>query len=136
VRGLIQDTVSRGTGQRYLVQHSAGSGMSMSIAWLAHQLSSLHDADDRRVFDSITVVTDRRVLDRQLERTIRSFEKTLGVVEHAESSQELKRALQQKKNIIVSTLQKFPYISQEIGNLPGSRFAVTVDGAHRPGPAR
>jgi type I restriction enzyme, R subunit len=102
----------------------------MSIAWLAHQLSSLHDADDRRVFDSIIVVTDRRVLDRQLDKTIRSFEKTLGVVEHADSAQELKQALEQKKNIIVSTLQKFPYISQEIGNLPGSRFAVIVDEAH------
>ena len=102
----------------------------MSIAWLAHQLSSLHDADDRRVFDSIIIVTDRRVLDRQLDKTIRSFEKTRGVVEHADSSQELKQALEQKKNIVVSTLQKFPYIVEEIGRLPGSRFAVIVDEAH------
>jgi type I restriction enzyme, R subunit len=130
VRWLIQDAGSRGTGQRYLVQHSDGSGKSMSIAWLAHQLSSLHDDDDRRVFDSIIVVTDRRVLDRQLDKTIRSFEKALGVVEHAHSAQELKQALEQKKNSIVSTLQKFPCISQEIGKLPGSRFAVIVDEAH------
>ena len=130
VRRLIDDARTHLTGQRYLIQHSAGSGKSMSIAWLAHQLSSLHDADDRRVFDSIIIVTDRRVLDRQLDKTIRSFEKTRGVVEHADSAQELKQALEQKKNIVVSTLQKFPYIVEEIGRLPGSRFAVIVDEAH------
>ena len=85
VRRLIDDARTNLTGERYLIQHSAGSGKSMSIAWLAHQLSSLHDADDRRVFDSIIIVTDRRVLDRQLDKTIKSFEKTLGVVEHADS---------------------------------------------------
>ena len=79
VRRLVVDARRRGAGQRYLVQHSAGSGKSFTIAWLAHQLSTLHDADDRRVFDSIVVVTDRRVLDRQLQSTIRQFEQTLGV---------------------------------------------------------
>jgi type I restriction enzyme, R subunit len=74
VRGLVQDAKIWGPGRRYLIQHSAGSGKSNSIAWLAHQLSVLHDAGDRRVFDSIIVITDRRVLDRQLQRTVRQFE--------------------------------------------------------------
>ena len=82
VRRLVLDARTTGPGQRHLIQHSAGSGKSFTIAWLAHQLSTLHDAEDRRVFDSIVVVTDRRVLDRQLQRTIRQFEQTLGVVEN------------------------------------------------------
>ena len=131
VRRLIQHARENGAGQRYLIQHSAGSGKSMSIAWLAHQLSSLHDADDRRVFDSIVVVTDRRVLDRQLQKTVQSFEKTLGVVAMIrEGSAQLREALEAGKNIIVTTLQKFPFIVQKMGELPGRRFAVIVDEAH------
>src|SRR5688572_1269812 len=100
-----------GPGQRYLIQHSAGSGKSNSIAWLAHQLSVLHDAADERVFDSIIVITDRRVLDRQLQRTLRQFEQTTGVVENiSQGSKHLRQALEQGKTIIVSTLQKFPHI--------------------------
>ncbi len=131
VRRLVADARSRGAGQRYLVQHSAGSGKSFTIAWLAHQLSTLHDVGDRRVFDSIVVVTDRRVLDRQLQTTMRQFEQTLGVVENIdETSRQLKEALESGKTIIVRTLQKFPVIAKEIGELPGKRFAVIVDEAH------
>jgi len=131
VRKLITDARERGAGQRYLVQHSAGSGKSFTIAWLAHQLSTLHDTSDRRVFDSIVVVTDRRVLDRQLQTTMRQFEQTLGVVENIDTtSRQLKEALESGKTIIVTTLQKFPVIAKEIGELPGKRFAVIVDEAH------
>jgi type I restriction enzyme, R subunit len=131
VRCLISDARSRGAGQRYLIQHSAGSGKSFTIAWLAHQLSTLHDASDKRVFDSIVVVTDRRVLDRQLQTTMRQFEQTLGVVENIDTtSLQLKEALEAGKTIIVTTLQKFPVIAKEIGELPGKRFALIVDEAH------
>ncbi|MBM3317565.1 MAG: type I restriction endonuclease subunit R, partial [Candidatus Eisenbacteria bacterium] len=131
VRKLVADARARGAGQRYLVQHSAGSGKSFTIAWLAHQLSTLHDAADRRVFDSIVVVTDRRVPDRQLQTTMRQFEQTLGVVENIDTtSRQLKEALESGKTIIVTTLQKFPVIAKEIGELPGRRFAVIVDEAH------
>ena len=120
-----------GPGQRYLVQHSAGSGKSFTIAWLAHRLSVLHDRDDRRVFDSVVVVTDRRVLDRQLQRSIRQFEQTLGVVENIDhTSRQLREALEAGRTIIVTTLQKFPVIAEQIGELPGQRFAVIVDEAH------
>ncbi len=131
VRKLVADARSAGVGQRYLIQHSAGSGKSFTIAWLAHQLSTLHDAADRRVFDSIVVVTDRRVLDRQLQTTMRQFEQTLGVVENIDTtSRQLKDALESGKTIIVTTLQKFPVIAKEIGELPGKRFALIVDEAH------
>ncbi len=131
VRKLVADARARGAGAQYLVQHSAGSGKSFTIAWLAHQLSTLHDAEDRRVFDSIVVITDRRVLDRQLQRTLRQFEPTLGVVENIDTtSRQLKDALEAGKTIIVTTLQKFPVIAEEIGALPGKRFALIVDEAH------
>ena len=131
VRKLVADARTRGPGQRYLIQHSAGSGKSFTIAWLAHQLATLHDAADRRVFDSIVVVTDRRVLDRQLQRTMKQFEQVLGVVENIDTtSRQLKEALESGKTIIVTTLQKFPVIVDEIRALPGQRFAVIVDEAH------
>src|SRR6185295_8963879 len=114
VRRLVNDARGAGAGQRYLIQHSAGSGKSFTIAWLAHQLATLHDVDDRRVFDSIVVVTDRRILDRQLQIT----------------SRQLKEALESGKTIIVTTIQKFPVIAAGIGELPGKRFAVIVDEAH------
>ena len=131
VRRLVGDARGRGAGKRYLIQHSAGSGKTFTIAWLAHRLSTLHDADDRRVFDSIVVVTDRRVLDRQLQAAMRQFEQTLGVVENIDkTSRQLKEALEGGKTIIVTTLQKFPVIANEIGELPGRRFALIVDEAH------
>ncbi len=131
VRRLVSHARNHGAGQRYLIQHSAGSGKSFTIAWLAYQLSVLHDADDRRVFDSIVVVTDRRVLDRQLQRTVRQFEQIPGVVENIDkTSRQLKEALESGRTIIVTTLQKFPVIVEQIGQLPGQRFAVIVDEAH------
>ncbi len=131
VRGLVDHARANGTGNRYLIQHSAGSGKSNSISWLAHQLSVLHDIEDRRVFDSIIVITDRRVLDRQLQRTIRQFEQTVGVVENIDkTSRQLKEALESGKTIIVTTLQKFPQIVDDVARLPGKRFAVIIDEAH------
>ena len=119
VRQLVAAARRQGTGRRYLIQHSAGSGKTFTIAWLAHQLSTLHDADDRRV------------LDRQLQTAMRQFEQTLGVVENIDTtSRQLKDALESGKTIIVTTLQKFPVIAQEIGELPGQRFALIVDEAH------
>ncbi|MEO9249668.1 MAG: type I restriction endonuclease [Gemmatimonadaceae bacterium] len=131
VRKLVGDARTRGPGQRYLIQHSAGSGKSFTIAWLAHRLSTLHDASDSRVFDSIVVITDRKILDRQLQSTMRQFEQQLGVVENIDTtSRQLKEALESGKTIIVTTLQKFPVIAAEIGELPGKHFAVIVDEAH------
>jgi type I restriction enzyme, R subunit len=131
VRGLVGHARQLGTGQHYLIQHSAGSGKSNTIAWLAHHLATLHDAADRRVFDSIVVITDRRILDRQLQRVMRQFEQTLGVVENIDTtSRQLKEALEAGKTIIVTTLQKFPVIADQMGELPGKRFAVVVDEAH------
>jgi type I restriction enzyme R subunit len=131
VRRLVADCKAKGAGQHYLVQHSAGSGKSNSIAWLAHQLSALHDAREKRVFDSIVVITDRRVLDRQLQRNVRAFEQTHGLVENIDTtSRQLKQALEDGKTIIVTTLQKFPVIAQDVGEMPGRRFAVVIDEAH------
>ena len=131
VRRLVRSAYQEGVGQHYLIQHSAGSGKSFTIAWLAHQLSTLHGADDRRIFDSIIVVTDRRILDRQLQENIWQFEQTLGVVENINTtSRQLRDALETGKTIIVTTLQKFPVIADQIGQLPGQRFALIVDEAH------
>lgn len=133
VRRLITDARAKGPGQRYLIQHSAGSGKSNSIAWLAHQLSVLHDAQDRRVFDTIIVVSDRRVIDQQLQAVVRQFEQTLGVVETIgkdKTSQDLKAALEKGKDIVVTTLQKFPVIADQVQELGGQRFAVIIDEAH------
>lgn len=131
VRRMVNHARQKGPGQRYLVQHSAGSGKSNSIAWLAHQLSVLHNDRDERIFDSIVVITDRRVLDRQLQGTVRQFEQTLGTVQPiTENSQQLKQALEEGKNIVVTTLQKFPVISEQVKSLPGKHFAVIIDEAH------
>ncbi len=132
VRELVDHAKSHGVGEHYLIQHSAGSGKSNTIAWLAHRLTTLHDAQDARVFDTIVVVTDRRVLDRQLQKTIHAFERTTGLVENIDQGggKHLKRALEEGKQIIVTTLQKFPVIVDQMGELPGSRFAVIIDEAH------
>lgn len=131
VRRLVTDAKEKGPGHRYLIQHSAGSGKTYSISWLAHQLSVLHDDEDSAVFDSVIVVTDRVVLDRQLQDHVTQFEQVSGVVEPIEgTSNDLKEALEQGKKIIVSTIQKFPYILEEVGNLAGSTFAVVIDEAH------
>ena len=132
VRRLVAHSRENGTGQNYLVEHSAGSGKSNSIAWLCHRLVGLHDAKDQRVFDSIVVITDRRVLDQQLRSTIRSFEQVKGIVTAIEKhkSQELAKALMGAKDIIITTLQTFPFVTEKIGELPGHRFAVVIDEAH------
>ena len=130
VRRLVADTRAHGPGKRYLVQHSAGSGKSFTIGWLAHRLTSLHDADDRRVFDAVIVVTDRRILDKQLGQTIGQLERTRGLVATVADSRELRQAIEGGKQIVVSTIQKFPEISDAIAADAGRRYAVLVDEAH------
>jgi len=130
VHRLIEDSKASGTGNSYLVQHSAGSGKSFTIAWLAYHLSNLH-VDDRRLFDSVIVVTDRRVLDRQLQNTIGQFEDVKGKLENIDkTSRQLREALENGRDIIVTTLQKFPVIVDQIGELKSDRFAVIIDEAH------
>ncbi len=131
VRKLEAAAREEGPGHHYLVQHSAGSGKSNSIAWAAHRLSSLHDANDEKVFDSVVVVTDRRVLDRQLQDTIYQFEHKQGVVEKIDKhSTQLAKALERGTKIIITTLQKFPFVTEKIEALPGRRYAIIVDEAH------
>jgi type I restriction enzyme R subunit len=133
VRHILAQVRADGVGHNYLVQHSAGSGKSNSIAWLAHQLAGFYQkpGDTERLFDSIIVVTDRRVLDRQLQNTIKQFEQTEGVVKKIDKdSAQLREALETGKAIIVTTLQKFPVISESMTKLKGRRFAVIVDEAH------
>lgn len=132
VSRLLTDAKQRGAGKRYLIQHSAGSGKSNSISWLAHQLTGLFDGSNvNPVFDSIIVVTDRRILDAQIRKTISQFEQVKGVVEAiTEGSKQLRTALEEGKKIIITTIQKFPYIVDEIGELPGNRFAIIIDEAH------
>jgi type I restriction enzyme, R subunit len=133
VRETSKDVLSSGAGKNYLIQHSAGSGKSNSIAWLAYRLSSLHDANDNRVFDSVIVVTDRLVLDQQLQDTIYQFEHKHGVVEKIDkNAAQLAQALISGTPIIVTTLQKFPFaaVLDEIKKLPKRNYAVIVDEAH------
>lgn len=142
VRKLVAHTHANGTGRNYLVQHSAGSGKSNSIAWLAHRLSNLHDASDAKVFDSVVVVTDRRVLDQQLQNTIYQFDHKQGVVQKIdEDTRQLVKALSGGTPIIITTLQKFPFVAETLEKLreeheslklgtKGKRFAVIVDEAH------
>lgn len=133
VRKLINDVKTNGSGQNYLIQHSAGSGKSNSIAWLAYHLASAHDSDNNPVFTSTIIVTDRTILDRQLQNTILSFDHTTGLVETIDdrkTSQDLKNAINDGKKIIITTLQKFPIIYQEVDASNGRNFAVIVDEAH------
>ena len=130
VRHLLADAGARGAGHRYLIQHSAGSGKSNSIAWLAHQLIGLAK-DDAPVFHSIIVVTDRRILDRQIRDTIKQYAQVGATVGHAERSGDLRRFIETGKKIIISTVQKFPFILDEIGNEQrGRHFAIIIDEAH------
>lgn len=133
VNKLVEDVHQNGSGKNYLIQHSAGSGKSNSIAWLAYHLASLHDIKNNPVYSSIIIVTDRTVLDRQLQDTITSFEHTAGQVESIgdnKSSKDLKDAINDQKKIIITTLQKFPVIYQEIDAVEGRQFAIIVDEAH------
>ena len=130
VRKLLADVSSKGAGTRYLVQHSAGSGKSNSIAWLAHQLVGM-EKDDTAVFDTVIVVTDRRILDRQIRDTIRQFAQVRSIVGHAETSGHLRSLLREGKKIIITTIQKFPFILDAIGDEHrGRQFAIIIDEAH------
>ena len=130
VRRLLNDAGDRGAGQRYLIQHSAGSGKSNSIAWLAHQLIGL-EKDDAPLFDTIIVVTDRVILGRQIRDTIKQYAQVAATVGHADRSGDLREFIESGKKIIISTVQKFPFILDEIGNEQrGRRFAIIIDEAH------
>ena len=133
VEKLIHHARLSGSGHNYLVQHSAGSGKSNSIAWLAYRLASLHNEDNENIFASTIIVTDRRVLDRQLQDTIASFDHTSGLVEtigENKTSKDLRNAINDGKKIIITTLQKFPVIYEEIEDNKGKNFAIIVDEAH------
>ena len=129
VRRLLAHAAEHGAGQRYLIQHSAGSGKSNSIAWLAHQLVGL-ERGGQPVFDSVVVVTDRRILDKQIKDTIRHFAQVGATVGHAAHSGDLRGFLQSGKKIIITTVQKFPFILDEISLEGGRRFAILIDEAH------
>jgi type I restriction enzyme R subunit len=133
VRKLLEDVSANGAGRNYLIQHSAGSGKSNSIAWTAYRLASLHNREDKPVFSSVVVVTDRTVLDAQLQETISGFDHTLGAVEtigEDKTSKDLRDALNAGVRIIVTTLQKFPVIFREVDKAAGRCFAIIVDEAH------
>lgn len=130
VKALLADVKEKGAGQKYLIQHSAGSGKSNSIAWTAHQLVGL-EKDGKPIFDSIIVVTDRINLDKQIKNTIKQFMQVKNTVGHAESSGDLKKLITQGKKIIITTVHKFPYILDEIGTEhKGNKFAIIIDEAH------
>ena len=133
VRKLVAHTKQTGPGHNYLIQHSAGSGKSNSIAWTSYRLASLHDDENKAIFNSIIIVTDRKVLDSQLQDTISGFDHTLGsvvLIDEKKSSKDLLKAVQGGKRIIVTTLQKFPVIYDLVGDTTGKTFAVIVDEAH------
>ena len=129
VRKALAHVQANGTGERYLIQHSAGSGKSNSIAWLSHQLIAVKRGG-REVFDSVIVVTDRRILDDQIQKTIKQFMQVGATVGHAEHSGDLRKFIEQGKKIIVSTVQKFPFILDEIATEAGKTFAIVIDEAH------
>ena len=130
VRKLLADVAQVGAGKRYLIQHSAGSGKSNSIAWLAHQLIGLRK-DNKQIFDSIIVITDRRILDHQIHETIKGFMQVGATVGHAEDSGDLRKFIEGGKKIIISTVQKFPFILDEIGDEHrGRNFGIIIDEAH------
>lgn len=131
VRSILRDAKEKGPGQRYLIQHSAGSGKSHSITWTAYQLIELYNKKGtENIFDSVIVVTDRRVLDKQLKNNIKLFSEVKNIVAHAESSADLKSHLENGKKLIITTIQKFPFIVDGIQDLSDRKFAVIVDEAH------
>lgn len=131
VRRLIEDVYENGSGKNYLIQHSAGSGKSNSIAWLAHHLSNLHDKDNKPIFNSVIVITDRRVLDKQLQRDIYNMEHKQGVVTKVDkNARQLTKALKDGDKIIICTLQKFPFVDVSNISTKNKKFAIIVDEAH------
>ena len=130
VRITLADVGANGAGRRYLIQHSAGRGKSNSIAWLAHQLIALK-RDGKEVFDSVIVVTDRRILDDQIQKTVKQFMQVGSTVGHAEHSGDLRKFIEEGKKIIISTVQKFPFVLDEIAKDAGAKtFAIIIDEAH------
>jgi len=139
VRKLVADTARHGVGKRYLIQHSAGSGKSFSITWLAYHLIGVYPENelaagsrsvDHQLFDSVLVVTDRRLLDKQLRDDIRSFSQAQNIVAPAHTSAELRRAMESGRRIIITTIQKFPFIVDEISDMSDKQFGVIIDEAH------
>jgi type I restriction enzyme, R subunit len=132
VRALLQAAREEGVGRRYLVQHSAGSGKSNTIAWLAHQLVELKTPTDppRPLFDTVVVITDRRALDTAIARTIKGFDHVSSIFGHSDSADKLRGYLSQGKKIIVTTVQKFPWVLDELGGMATKRFALLIDEAH------
>lgn len=133
IRKLLADVRENGSSQNYLIQHSAGSGKTNSIAWLAHRLSSLHDANNKIIFDNIVIVTDRVVVDRQLQKAIMGLEHKAGLIRVMDdecNSADLAIALNSNTKIIATTIQKFPYIVDSVAGLKNKRFAVIIDEAH------
>ena len=133
IRQLISDVKVNRTSQNYLIQHSAGSGKTNSIAWLAHRLSSLHDADNKIIYDNIVIVTDRVVVDRQLQAAIMGMEHKTGLIRVMDdkcTSADLALALKGNTKIIATTIQKFPYIVDSVSGLKEKKFAVIIDEAH------
>jgi type I restriction enzyme R subunit len=131
VKNIVVDTQKNGSGKNYLIQHSAGSGKSNTIAWTAHRLAELHNDEGKNIFDGVIVVTDRRVLDRQLSNTVDSFSQITGLVKHIENGgKELKESLESGVKIITTTLQKFPVIVDAVDKVEGKKFAVIIDEAH------
>ena len=130
VHAVLAHVAAQGPGARYLIQHSAGSGKSNSIAWLAHQLIALKK-DEKEIFDSVIVVTDRRILDDQIQKTVKQFMQVGATVGHAEHSGDLRKFIEEGKKIIISTVQKFPFILSEIEkDAKGKTFAIIIDEAH------
>jgi type I restriction enzyme R subunit len=133
VRQALADVLTHGAGRRYLIQHSAGSGKSNSIVWLSHQLIGVKRAADKgekAVFDSVIVITDRRLLDHQIQATIKQFMQVGATVGHAQHSGDLRKYIEEGKKIIISTVQKFPFILDEIALDAGKTFAIVIDEAH------
>ena len=133
IRKILADVRENGTAQNYLIQHSAGSGKTNSIAWLAHRLTSLHDANNKIIFDNVVIVTDRVVVDRQLQKAIMGMEHKAGLIRVMDDkcvSADLAIALNGNTKIIATTIQKFPYIVDSVANLKNKRFAVIIDEAH------
>ncbi|MEB2786512.1 type I restriction endonuclease subunit R [Algoriphagus persicinus] len=135
VQNILRDVAINGVGHKYLIQHSAGSGKSNTISWLAHRLSDFYQSttDDKALFSGVIVVTDRKVLDRQIQDNIRQFEQmpgTVAYIDDSKTSQDLKTAIEEGKRVIVTTLQKFPVISEVIGQNKSKTYAVIIDEAH------
>ena len=132
VQNLLADVRAKGVGQRYLIQHSAGSGKTNSMTWLAYQLRTVYETptSSTPLFDSVIVVTDRRALDRHMKDNIEQFQSLKGIVAHVDSAKKLKEALEGGKHIIITTIQKFPHIAEGMDSLSDKKFAVIIDEAH------